>query len=159
MAGFSVIRPAHSLQFVSEQRCRARSKGLFRCRENLSSLDSHGAWLDRYRICGQPLRPVFQANQRKRIPSAHPRNWPIRLVWGNTGGLGCHRHPQFRPATFSADSRVKLRHLDTGTRFEGCRSAGAAIGWRRNRHVCIPGPRALAALNSQTYSVAQGLGA
>jgi hypothetical protein len=25
--------------------------------------------------------------------------------------------------------------------------------------VCIPGPRALAALNSQTYSVAQGLGA
>jgi hypothetical protein len=25
--------------------------------------------------------------------------------------------------------------------------------------VCIPGPRALAALNSQTYSVAHGLGA
>jgi len=116
-------------------------------------MDSHGAGLNRHRICGQPLWPVFQATQRKRIPSANPRHWPIRLVWGNIGGLGRDRHPQFRLATFSADSRVKLRHLDTRTRVEGCRSAGAAIGWRRNRHVCVSDPRALAALKLQTHSV------
>ena len=116
-------------------------------------MDSHGAGLNRHRICGQPLWPVFQTTQRKRISSAHPRHRPIRLVWGNIGGLGRDRHPQFRLATFSADSRVKLRHLDTRTRVEGCRSAGAAIGWRRNRHVCVSDPRALAALKLQTHSV------
>jgi putative membrane protein len=44
--------------------------------------------------------------------------------------------------------------LDTGTRVEGCRSAGAGVGCRRNRHVCMPGPRALAVLKLQTHSVA-----
>jgi hypothetical protein len=75
---------------------------------------------------------------------AHSRHWPVRLVWGNTGGLRRGRHPQFRPATFSTDSRVKIRHLDTGTRVEGCRSAGTAVGWRRDRNVYIFGPRTLA---------------
>ena len=117
-------------------------------------MDSHGAGLNRHRICGKPLRPVFQATKRKRIPSSNPRHRPIRLVWGNISGLGRDRHPQFRPATFSADSRAKLRHLDTGTRVEGCRSTGAAIGWRRNRYVRVPYPRALAALKLQTHSVA-----
>ena len=154
MKRFSANRPALSLQSVNGQRRRARSKGVLRCGEDLSSLDSHGAWLDRYRICGQPLRPVFQATQRKRFPSAHPRHWPIRLVWGNTGGLGCHRDPKFRPATFSTDSQVKVRHLDSRTRVEGCCSTGAAVGWRRNRHVCVPGPRTLAAMHLQTHSVA-----
>ena len=117
-------------------------------------MDSHGAGLNRHRICGQPLWPVFQATQRKRIPSANPRHRPVRLVRGNIGGPGRDRHPQFRPPAFSDDSRVKLRHLDPGTRVEGCRSTGAAIGWRRNRPVCVPDPRALAALKLQTHCVA-----
>ena len=37
--------------------------------------------------------------------------------------------------------------MDTGTGVEGCRNAGIAVGWRRDRHVYLSDPRALAILN------------
>ena len=67
-------------------------------------MDSHGTGLDRYRIRGQPLRPVFPAIKRKRIPLAHSRHRPIGLVWGDFCGIWRCRHPLFRPATFSTHS-------------------------------------------------------
>ena len=71
---------------------------------SLPSLDSHGAGLDRDRICSQPLQPVFPSIKREQIALAHSRHRPIGLVWGDFGWIGRGRHPQFRPATLSTHS-------------------------------------------------------
>jgi len=146
---FASIRHVLYLHSLNGKRCGTRSKGLLCCRENFFGLDSHRAGLDRHRIRGQPLRPVFPATHCKRIPPSHPRYWTIRLVWSNLGGFGCRRHPQFCSSTLSTDSRAKIRHLDTGTCVERCCSAGTAVGWRRNRPVRLSGGCALAEFNSQ----------
>ena len=88
-----------------------------------------------------------RSNKHKRIPSAHSRHRPIRLLWGNAGGFGCDRHSQLRPTTFSTHQRAEIGYLDTGAGVEGCRNAGIAVGWRRDRHVYLSDPRALAILN------------
>ena len=124
----------------------SKIQSLFRCRENLLSLDSHGAELDRYWICGEQLRPVLSAAKRKRIPPAHSRHWPVRLVWGNAGWIRRGRHPQLCLAPFSTYSRVEIGDMDTGAGVEGCGSAGIAVGCRRDWHVYLSDPRALAIL-------------
>jgi hypothetical protein len=71
------------------------------------------------------------------MPGRLPHTSPIRLVRGNIGGLRCGRHPQFRPATLSIDSRIEIGNLGTGTGVEGRRNTGTAAGFRWGRHVYL----------------------